>query len=119
MYEKLEGFIQKIPEFLKKTSGEMIIYFVYYCLYIEGLQQIQPKQIEECYSILSIKSYSNVAAYLANHAKGKNATFLKNKVGYTLERSVVDKIKKEVSEEYEVIVTDGRCEIFSVNLDLL
>ena len=106
MYEKLEGFVQKIPEFLKKTSGEMIIYFVYYCLYIEGLQQIQPKQIEECYSILSIKSYSNVAAYLANHAKGKNATFLKNKVGYTLERSVVDKIKKEVSEEYEVIVTD-------------
>ena len=26
MYEKLEGFVQKIPEFLKKTSGEMIIY---------------------------------------------------------------------------------------------
>lgn len=106
MYEKLEGFVQKIPEFLKKTSGEMIIYFVYYCLYIEDLQQIQPKQIEECYAILSIKPYSNVAAYLANHAKGKDATFLKNKVGYTLERSIVDKIKKEVSEEYEVIVTD-------------
>ncbi len=30
MYEKLEGFVQKIPEFLKKTSSEMIIYFVYY-----------------------------------------------------------------------------------------
>lgn len=79
MYEKLEGFVQKIPEFLKKTSGEMIIYFVYYCLYIEDLQQIQPKQIEECYAILSIKPYSNVAAYLANHAKGKDATFKKKK----------------------------------------
>lgn len=106
MYDKLEGFIQKIPEFLKKPSSEMIVYFVYYCLYVENMQQVLPKQIEECYSVLSVKPYSNIPAYLSNHAKGKNIIFLKNKSGYTLERSIVDKIKNEVSEHFEVIVTD-------------
>lgn len=106
MYEKLEGFIQKIPNFINKSSSEMIMYFVYYCLYIENLQQVQSKQIEECYSILSVKPYSNISAYLANHVKGKNAIFLKTKSGYTLERSTVEKIKNEVAEDFEVIVTD-------------
>ncbi len=106
MYDELEGFIKKIPEFLKKSSSEMIIYFVYYCLYIENTQQVQPKQIEECYSVLSIKPYSNIPAYLSNHSKGRTAIFLKNKSGYTLERSMVDKIKNEVSEEVEVVVTE-------------
>lgn len=106
MYDKLEGFIKKIPEFLNKTSSEMIIYFAYYCLYIENLQQVQPKQIEECYSVLCVKPYSNIPAYLSNHSKGKSAIFLKNKSGYTLERSMVDKIKNEVSEEAEVVVTE-------------
>lgn len=106
MYDKLEGFILKIPEFLKKTSSEMIIYFAYYCLYIENLQQVQAKQIDECYSVLSVKPYSNISAYLSTHAKGKNAIFLKNKSGYTLERSIVDKIKNEISEEIEVIATE-------------
>lgn len=106
MYEKLEGFIKKIPEFFEKSSGEMITYFVYYCLYIENMQQVQPKQIEECYSTLSVKPYSNIPAYLSNHSKGKNAIFLKNKSGYTLERGMVDKIRNEVSEDVEVIVTD-------------
>ncbi|MBP3609319.1 MAG: hypothetical protein J6J42_03165 [Lachnospiraceae bacterium] len=106
MYGKLEGFIQKVPEFLRKSSSEMIIYFVYYCLYIENLQQVQQKQIEECYSVLSVKPYSNIPAYLSSHSKGKNAIFLKNKIGYTLERSMVDKIKNEVSEEIEVVVMD-------------
>lgn len=106
MYDKLEGFIQKIPEFLQKPSSEMIVYFVYYCLYIENIQQVLPKQIEECYSVLKVKPYSNIPAYLANHIKGKNIIFIKNKNGYTLERNTVDKIKKEVSEDFEVIVTD-------------
>lgn len=106
MHNKLEGFIQKIPEFIKKSSSEMIVYFVYYSLYIDNLQSVQPKQIVECYSVLSIKPYSNIPAYLSDHSKGKNAIFLKNKNGYTLERSVVDKIKSEVSEEVEVVVTD-------------
>ena len=64
MYDKLEGFIRKIPEFLRKSSSEMMIYFVYYCLYIENIRQVQPKQIEECYSVLSVKPYSNIPAYL-------------------------------------------------------
>lgn len=106
MYDNLEGFIQKVPELLKKPSSDMIIYFVYYCLYIEKLQYIQPKQIEECYSVLSIKPYSNIPAYLSNHSKGRNAIFLKSKSGYNLERSMVEKIKNEVSEEVDVIVTD-------------
>lgn len=106
MYDKLEGFIQKIPEFLQKPSSEMIVYFVYYCLYIENIQQVLPKQIEECYSVLRVKPYSNIPAYLSNHIKGKNIIFIKNKNGYTLERKTVDKIKKEVSEDFEVIVTD-------------
>lgn len=106
MYDKLEGFIKKIPKFLEKSSSEMIRYFVYYCLYVENTQQVQPKQIEACYSALSVKPYSNIPAYLSNHSKGKNVIFLKNKNGYTLERSMVDKIRTEVSEEVEVIVTD-------------
>ena len=106
MYDKLEGFIQKIPEFLQKPSSEMIVYFVYYCLYIENIQQVLPKQIEECYSVLRVKPYSNIPAYMSNHIKGKNIIFIKNKNGYTLERNTVDKIKREVSEDFEVIVTD-------------
>ena len=38
-----------------------------------------------------------------NKLKGKDATFLKNKVGYTLERSIVDKIKQEVSADKTTI----------------
>lgn len=106
MYDKLEGFVQKIPDFLQKPSSEMIIYFVYYCLYVENIQQVLPKQIEECYSVLRVKPYSNIPAYLSNHIKGKNIIFIKNRNGYILERNTVDKIKKEVSEDFEVIVTD-------------
>lgn len=106
MYDKLEGFVQKIPDFLQKPSSELIIYFVYYCLYVENMQQVLPKQIEECYSVLRVKPYSNIPAYLSNHIKGKNIIFIKNRNGYILERNTVDKIKKEVSEDFEVIVTD-------------
>lgn len=106
MDNKLEGFIRKIPDFLKKTNSNMIVYFAYYWLYIENLQQVQPKQIEECYSVLCVKPYSNIPAYLCNHSKGKNAIFLKNKSGYTLERSLIDKIKNEISEEVDVVVTE-------------
>ena len=106
MDNKLEGFIRKIPDFLKKTNSNMIVYFAYYWLYIENLQQVQPKQIEECYSVLCVKLYSNIPAYLCNHSKGKNAIFLKNKSGYTLERSLIDKIKNEISEEVDVVVTE-------------
>ena len=38
MDDKLEDFIRKIPEFLKKTNSEMIVYFAYYWLYIENIQ---------------------------------------------------------------------------------
>ena len=78
MYDKLEGFVQKIPDFLQKPSSELIIYFVYYCLYVENMQQVLPKQIEECYSVLRVKPYSNIPAYLSNHIKGKNIIFIKN-----------------------------------------
>lgn len=106
MDDKLEDFIRKIPEFLKKTNSDMIVYFAYYWLYIENIQQVQPRQIEESYMKLHIKPYSNIPAYLSNHAKGKNAFFLKTRNGYILERSIVDKVKNEVLEEVEVVVTD-------------
>lgn len=106
MYDNLEGFIQKIPNFLSKVSSEMIVYFTYYCLFCEDMQQIKAKQIENCFGILSIKSYSNVAAYLRDHSKGRDSFFIKGKEGYTLQRNIVDRIKKELDEDYEVVVTE-------------
>ena len=107
MYDNLESFIKKIPDFITKTSREMIVYFAYYCLHSEGAQQIKAKQVEDCFAALSIKPYSNVAAYLRDHSKGRDSFFIKSKDGYTLQRNLVDMIKKELDEDFEVVVTDG------------
>lgn len=106
MYDNLESFIQKISNFTIKTSSEMIVYFAYYCLFYESMQQIKAKQIEDCFGKLSIKPYSNVASYLRDHSKGRDSFFIKGKDGYILQRNISDRIKKELDEDFEVVVTD-------------
>ena len=106
MYNNLEGFIQKIPDFLSKASSEMIVYFAYYCLYYRDMKQVKAKQIDDCFAALSIKPYSNVAAYLRDHSKGRDSFFIKGKDGYIVERNLVDRIRKELDEDFEVVVTN-------------
>ncbi len=106
VYDNLAGFIQKVPNFVNKASSEMIVYFAYYCLSCESMKQFKTRQIEDCFEALSIKSYSNVAAHLRDHAKGRDSFFIKGKDGYSLQRNLSDRIKKELDEDFEVIVTD-------------
>ena len=89
MFDNIEDFIEKIPNFLELSSSQMIPYFVYY-LNVECDTLANSKLIYDCFDYLKIRPYSNISSYLSKQATCKNPIFIKNNSGYSLTR-----IKKE------------------------
>lgn len=57
MVNNLEEFVEKVEEFNKLQSSEMIDYFAYYLQTFLGQSNIKTKDIEDCFSSLTIPSY--------------------------------------------------------------
>lgn len=92
----LAHFIEGISKFDDLSASQMIDYFGYYKIEIEKKDFFLPKDIENCFNVLNITSYSNIASYLSNKSKGKGKLFIKNKQGYVIERKTFEQITKSL-----------------------
>lgn len=104
--DEINIFINRIPEFNKKTAGELIPYFAFYKLNIKHEKNVTPSTINQCFSDLEIMPYSNISAYLNSKSKGKEAIFLKQKDGYILNRNTKEFIAKQLNETIQIPVSD-------------
>lgn len=106
--EQIKIFIHKVPDFNKKTAGELIKCFSFFLLNVAEYPQITSANILKCFEYLSIRPYSNISAYLSSNSKGKNSIFLKNKGGgYILSRNAADAIAKEVDTVMDIPATNN------------
>lgn len=102
MKNNLELYIERIPEFSKLSSSELIEYFVFFLLSEENKIVVKAKDVENCYFMLDIPGYSNVPKYLLDNskkAKNKVQKFIKSDSGYTLAREVREKIKRSLLDD--------------------
>ena len=100
MYKnQLEIFIKRFDNFNELDKKKQVDYFGYFLTSELKIDSFTAKQIKECFDLLSIKQYSRIAAYLSENSRNKKCKYLKNKIGYRLERSVYDSIKYEVINE--------------------
>lgn len=111
--QDLNHFIRRVGEFEKKSASDMIIYFAYYCLSVQDMEEVNAKDIEKCFLYLSIRPYSNIYGYLSKKSKGKGAVFIKNKAGYVLERNVIIRLQTEIKHEIDIPITD---ELLSIDI---
>lgn len=109
--EPLELFITRIPEFKSKNSGELIDYFAFYIQQVCEKNSFTAKQIDDCFSELSIPPYSNIYSYLGKNA-GKKGKYIKHRSnGYVLNRNTKEHIAREVSEIIEQPLSNALIDI--------
>ena len=103
--ENLEYFYKRIPNQNNLTASKLIPYFVYFLQ--EEKEDINAKDILECFNILSLSPYSNIPAYLSKNSSGKNAVLIKGKCGYKLHRNTKEKIANDLQDIIEVPITEN------------
>ena len=99
MKDRLESFLQQIPNIAEQSSASLVDYFVYFITVILEDEAATPASIERCFEITKLQKYSNISAYLSRHSKkarGKTAKYLKLKPGYHLERNAELEIQKSL-----------------------
>jgi len=95
----LDEYIQRIDNFIELTPAEKIPYFAYYIINYTEKSNFTAKDIDDCFSILCFPKYSNSAAYLTKRTKRPTIVFIKDKNGYTLERSFTQEIAKNIGDK--------------------
>lgn len=86
--DRLESFILQIPDFDKAAKSELIDYFSYFLLTIEGQDVVTPADVNKCFELLRIEPYSNIPSYMSAKSKrGAGKRYIKKSGGYLLERS--------------------------------
>jgi hypothetical protein len=92
-----------------KKQSEQIPFFAYYLLENQNYDYFNPKNIHDCFAILNIPPYSNIAAYLNKKSKKerkKKRKFIKNKNGYTLAASALHEIQDIIDAPVDHIPTE-------------
>jgi len=97
--KKLENFIERFSDFSRWDGKKQIDYFAYFLTTEMSYESFTAKQIQECFSTLSLKEYARLPSYLSENAGSKSGRYIKSKTGYNLERSVFDNIKQEINNE--------------------
>lgn len=101
----ITNFSLHIVNISTRPAGELIPVFAYYCQEIQGKATFSASDINACFSELSLKPYSNTAAFLSRKAKGKNNIFLKQKSGYSLTRYEKELLAKELAFPVDIPVS--------------
>lgn len=108
--EELELYIQRIPDFKKKSPAELIDYFAFFLQNQKKQDLFSPAQIKSCFEYLSLQPYSNISAYL-NKRSGNNGKFLKKKTGFVLARATREQIAISVAEIVEKPISSDLIDI--------
>lgn len=99
MIKTLEDYVKTIKDFSTLSSAELIDYFAYYLLVFKNQESIKAKEIELCFSELSIPAYSNIPSYLSVKSKKIKGSqkYIKNKdKTYCISRNSSDEISKNI-----------------------
>ena len=110
--ENLESFIQKVNEFANLKSSEQIKFFVYY-LTSNNDSWVLPKDVYNCFEKLRLQPYSNISSYMSKFSSGKNAIFIKSKLGYKLTRQAQKDTSNTLGECMSISVSD---ELFPLDI---
>ncbi len=96
----IREFVDQFDGFSKWDGRKQVDYLAYFLIVVVGQPSFSSREMEESFDILSMKPYSRVGPYLSEHAnKGKGGRYIKVGREYTLERSVLDEIRKNVEDE--------------------
>jgi hypothetical protein len=104
--ENLKPYVENAKRFSFWSHAEKIIFFAWFCQKELKLTYFSPSNIRSCYIFLSLDQPSNVNAYFHNFSTRKPKKMIKNKNGYTLEKSISDEAdlkygKREITVKIE------------------
>ena len=97
----IEGFVNEIQDFDKKSSSEKIDFFIYFHTITLANEGVTAKDIEGYFDKLRIQRYSNIRQYLVTNTKKtkqKSPKYILQKGLYHLERTR----KVEIDDELNV-----------------
>lgn len=96
----IKQFVDQFEDFTQWDGRKQVDYLAYFLIAIVGQPSFSAKEMAESFNILSMKPYSRIAPYLAEHAnRGRGGKYVKIAKEYGLERSVLDDIRKQVEDE--------------------
>lgn len=95
----LDEYILRINNFINLTPSEKIPYFAYYLINYTGKSNFTAKNIDDCFVTLCLPKYSNSAAFLTKKTQRPTPLFIKDKRGYSLERSYAQEIAKNIGDK--------------------
>ena len=94
----LDNFVARIENFFSLPLGEQITVFAYYIVLEKQQEVFTAKDVGNCFDELSIPAHSNISAFLNRNITGRDAKFLKKKVGFLLTRKTIETIQSMVGE---------------------
>lgn len=96
----IEEFVKKFDDFTKWDSRNQIDHIAYFLTTEKGLTSFTAKDIEVCFSELSLRYYQRTPQYLSENANDtKIGKYIKQTSGYRLERKTYDEIDIIVKNE--------------------
>jgi len=95
----LDLYIARLDNFAILSPSIQVDYLAYYIGNQSELHEFSVKDIEGHFSILALRPYSRLSAYLSESTGKKNSKYIKTKNGYRLERATFDAIRKKVDSE--------------------
>lgn len=99
----LEEFFGKFDDFTDWEDKKIIDFISYFYTSDDNLAVITAGKIDESMVGLDLRKYSRTAAYLSEESKNKKGKYVKQKMGYRLQRATQNNIKKIVENEPRVI----------------
>lgn len=99
MIKSVGEYITCINDFENLSSSQLIDYFAYYLTKFKNQNTFKPKDIEQCFSELSIPTYSNIPSYLTSKTKKVKGIqrYIRNKdMSYSLSRLTTEEINKNI-----------------------
>jgi hypothetical protein len=118
MEDRLEKFVERVPNFLDLSPSGKIDYFLYFLTMELGREYASPADIKACFSVLKLVPYSNTPQYFSLNSLRKTKKppkYLKTKDGYCLVREKIVAIKSEVDKNPLKIKTHEAIRCFEVS----
>jgi len=96
----IREFVDQFENFTEWDGPKQVDYLAYFLIAVVGQPSFSAKEMTESFDILAMKPYSRLGPYLSEHAnRGKGGKYIKVGREYGLERSVLEKIRRQVEDE--------------------
>ena len=102
-----DRFYNAIPDVASKSGKELVAYFLYYLTVETKDQNSTAGVLAECFRECSLVPPDRLANYLSEGLKSKPVQYLKVSSGYTLHRTLKEKISGELGERRVTIQTSA------------